>query len=550
MYIRNVTILLLGSFLFFSVKVYSQLKDNAKPLELPVFIIEGVEQHNIRSSIKQTPKRTSTLTATELDSLNTFEKQQPTLIPPSELPAHYVFKTYTEGYINASYGLFNTPAIDAHYRFWADKFDIFASAGGSVSKGDALYSNNNKLFLDIRSNYIADEKFFIFGGSNTKTNLYLNTQNYNFYGYDVNSINKNEIYPQKDYYDRNLTQAKFEVESDGSFESAVFSIGGTANYISAANKAEAKHLIAEKDLNNYYVRGFLTIKNYWNNFLIGGNINLNFENVNGNILNYYQVDASASYFDKKFSILLKGGFQVASNSADISRGGLLLFGNIEYRLNKLFTIKTNIYSGLEKTEFEDLIIMNPYLSSRLEIDHRYDIANIKSAIWYHPNENVMLSTGINWRYSERNLNFITDTLAEFKVGYADGIVCDIFGEAFWNISENDRLIGKISLNMNDLEENQHLTYTPLFKFSTTYNRNIITNLKGFITLELTGSRKLYIKEIGTLDPYFIMNLGFDYTLKPFNFYLKINNLFNSNYVVWDRYKERGFFGAIGIIWMF
>ena len=533
--------------LFISFEIYSQ--ESTRPLELPAFIIEGVEQHNIRSSIKQAPQNTNPLTSNELDSLNTFEKQQPTLIPPSELPAHYISKAYTAGYINASYGLFNTPEIDAHYRFWADRFDIFASVGGAMSSGDALHSNNNKLFFDVRSSYIADEKFFIFGGSNTQTNIFFNTQNYNFYGYGVNPTNITERYPQKDYYDRNLTQAKFEVKSDGNHENIIFSVGGTANYIATSNHSEARHLIAN-NLNNYYARGFLTVKNYWKNFLVGGNVNINFEDVGGNMLNYYQFDGSASYFDNHFSILLKGGFQIANNSENISRGGLLLFGNIEYRLNEFFTINANLFSGLEKTEFENLITINPYISSRLNIDHRHDIANVKGSIWYHPSEKVLLSAGTNWRYSERNLNFITDTLAEFKVVYSDGIVFDLFGEIFWNINKSNRLIGKIFLNMNDLQDNQHLTYIPLFQFSTTYHRNIVSTLKGFATLELTGSRKTHNIDNSTLDPYFIMNLGFDYTLKSFNFYAKINNLFNSNYATWDRYRERGFFAAFGIMFMF
>ena len=277
---------------------------------------------------------------------------------------------------------------------------------------------------------------------------------------------------------------------------------------------------------------------------------INLENYAGSMINYYQGDASASYFDNNISILLKGGFQITNNSDAIKRNGLLLFGNIEYRLNKFWTIKTSLYSGIEKTEYEDLITTNPYLSTNTLLDHRYDIANIKGSIWYHPNESVMLSAGANWRYSDRNPNFITDTLASFKLIYVDGIVFDIFGEVFWNITNNDRLIANITLNMNDLKEDNHLTYTPLFRFSTTYNRNIIDNLKGFMTIELIGSRKLYIKENDILAPYVLMNIGLDYTIKPFNFYIKINNLFNSNYAVWERYKEKSFYGAIGLIFMF
>ncbi|MCL2040000.1 MAG: hypothetical protein FWG85_06190 [Bacteroidetes bacterium] len=522
-------------------------QEYTKPLELPAFIIEGVEQHNIRSSIKQAPNKTSILTTSELDSLNTFEKQQPTLIPPSELPAHYIDKKYMAGYINASYGLFNTPEIDAHYRFWADRFDIFASAGGNKTDGDALNSNNNKLFLDIRTNYIADEKFFIFGGSNTRTNLFLNTQNFNFYGYGTNNTNQNEIYPQKDYYDRNITQAKFEVKSDGRYENILFAVGGTANYI-ATNNNEARH-ITPNNISNYYARGYLTVKNYWNNFLLAGNADINFESYDATMINFYQFDASASYFDNNFSILLRGGLQFTNNSQSINRNALLLSANIEYRINKLFTLKTNIFSGIEKTEYEHLITLNPYIT-RATIDHRHDLPNINGSIWYHPNENLMLSAGANWRYSNRNINFISDTLAEFSVLYIDGIVFDIYGEMFWNISKNDRIISKIALNMNDLKENNHLTYIPLFQFTNTYHRHIIDKLKGYVTLELTGSRKLYAEQNDILDPYVLLNLGLDYTINPFNFYIKINNLFNSNYVIWERYRERGFYGAIGIIFMF
>jgi len=354
-------------------------QETTRPLELPAFIIEGVEQHNIRSSIKQMPRKTTPLTQHELDSLNTFEKQQPTLLPIEKLPAHYIQTTYTEGFLKASYGLFNSPEFAAGYRFFADRFDIFATVGFAFSDGDALFSNNNKLFLDLRSNYIADEKFFIFGGSNTHTNLFLNTQNFNFYGYGVNPLSTKEIYPDKDYYDRTLTQAKFEVESEGNYDNFLFSVGGKANYISASHNTTALHLLTD-NISNYYARGFLNVKNYWRNFLVGGNININLENANGFNQNYFQVDGSASYFDNSISILLKGGFQAANSSAQTYRGGVLLFGNVEYRMSKLFTIKANIFSGLEKTEFEHVILTNPYLSNRLEIDHRYDIANIKGSL--------------------------------------------------------------------------------------------------------------------------------------------------------------------------
>lgn len=518
-------------------------KETTKPLELPAFIIEGVEQHNLKSSIKQMPVRPNALNSKELDSLNTFEKLQPSLLVPEELPTHYVTNIYSKGYVTGSYGLFNTPELAAGYGFYLDRFDIFANAGLSYSGGDAANSENNKLFLNVRSNYIADEKFFIFGGSSTKVGLYLNSQNYNFYGYDKYPANKN-------YYDRNLMQAKFDVTSDGAFESVLFTVGGSANYITAANNSEASQYVVTKDLNNYYVRGFLTVKNYWKNFLVGGNIYLNIEDVLGSSLNYYQFDASASYFNEKFSALAKAGIQIANNSDNISRGGLLLLGNVEYRMNKLFTIKAEFKSGLEKTNFEDLITINPYISSRLFVDHRYDIACLKGGLWFHPNEKILLNAGVDWRYSDRNLNFIDDTLAEFKLSYINGIIFDIYSEALWTITEKDKLVGKLNVNMNHLSDGKYLTYMPLLKLSATYCRNLIENLDVDATVKIVGDRYFADTKSSKLNSYFNLDIGANYKLKSFNVFLKINNLTNTDYYFWNRYKERGIFASLGLTWQF
>jgi hypothetical protein len=548
LFIIFIDMLLLGN-----ICLHSQSSETTKPLELPAFIIEGVEQHNLKSSTKQMPNRPDVLTTPELDSLNSFEKQQPTLLSPDKLPSHFVTKPYNRGYVKGSMGLFYSPEITAGYRFFWNRFDFFADGGFYMSKGDADFSDNNKIFLELKSTYIAEDKWYIFGGSATKTNLFINTQNYNFYGL-ANSLNTKPTAPKyptdKNYFDRNLTQAKFQVESDGTFENILFTIGGTANYMNASNDIKAKNYVISNDLYNYYAKGFLTIKNYWKHFLVGGNIDLNFEDIAGNSLNYYQFDGSASYFDDNISVLVRAGFQVANNSADISRGGVLLNGNVEYRLSKLFTIKADFSSGLEKTDVEEIMYINPYLSSRLVVDHRYDIANLKGAIWFHPDEKIALSGGISWRLADRNLNFILDTLSEFKIDYVDGIVFDIYGEALWYITKIDNLMGKINLNMNQLEDDKHLTYTPLFKFSGTYHRQITDKFGAFASVELTGSRDIAVAQNNTLEPYFILNIGADYQINKFNIFIKLNNITNSNYYIWDRYKERGFFGTIGVMWQF
>lgn len=524
--------------------------ESTKPLELPAFIIEGVEQHNVRSSVKQMPQKSNKLTSQDLDSLNSFEKQQPAMLQPDELPSHYVTKHQKTTYVKASYGLYNSPDIALGYKLFLDRFDIFASAGYASSNGSEDYADNNKLFLNIRTHYIAEDKWFIFGGSSTHTNLFLNTQNYNLYGAFNSSNNPTQTITRNNNYDKTLSQAKFEVISDGTFENAEFSVGATANYILGSSAKDINRYAFVDNLENYYLRCFLNVKNYWESFLLGGNLYLNLEDFNSHSLNFYQVDASAAYKTENLLLNLLGGFQIANNSNSVSRGGFLLSANAEYLFSPNFTLTGKVRTGLVETEFEDLIIRNPYLSPRLEIDHRYDILNIEANIIYHPTERVMASVGTELRYSQREPLFVLDSLAEFKLVYLDGMFLNTFVEGLWNVDAQNKLLGRLNFNINDVENKQNATYLPFLDFSVTYFRKIMNGLNASLEGKFASSRYTDITNGTKLNPYFLLNLNADYTYKAFTFYLKLNNLTNTHYYAWDKYYERGFFGSLGAMWQF
>ena len=82
-----------------------------QPLELPNFIIEGKEQINVRAGIKQMPEKSSALNQTDLDSLNSLEKQQSLLLPPKSFPDQILSYKYDRGYLSAEFGRFTTPSI-------------------------------------------------------------------------------------------------------------------------------------------------------------------------------------------------------------------------------------------------------------------------------------------------------------------------------------------------------------------------------------------------------------------------------------------------------
>ncbi len=525
------------------ISLFAQEKEATKPIELPAFIIEGVEQLNVKSGIKQLPAKIAPLDTKELDSLNSFEKQQPSLLAPDPLPEHYVTKPMHKGFLKGSYGIFNTPEVVGGYGFEAANFDIFAQAGFNYSGGDAKNSEYNKFFLDVNSDYIADDKFFIFGGSRTRTGFVVNSQSYNFYGNNERPDNTN-------YYDRNLARFKFYVDSEGSHENLMFNVGGSLNIMNASNSSNASKYVIGNGIKNNYVQGFLTVKNYWQNFLVGGNVFIDFESVGGNSVNFYQFDGSASYFDENFSLLGKIGFQIANNSEQTDRGGLLLLGNMEYRMSKLFTIKAEVSSGLEKQNFEDLIYENPYLSAHTFMDYAYNIAKIRGVIWFHPTEKMALSAGIQWRYTDRYMIFAPDSLAEFKFNYIDGTIGDLFGEAFWNITHSDRLVANININMNAMNDEKNLTYMPNLKLGAAYFRKWFDKLGTTAEIVYVGERYISENKNDQIDAYLSLNLGAEYSFKNFSIFLNVNNITNSNIYVWDKYKERGLFLSLALMWQF
>lgn len=527
----------------FSLTAFAQENATTKPLELPAFIIEGVEQLNVKSGMKQLPARAPTLNAKELDSLNTYDKQSPALLEADKLPEKLIRSLYPKGFVKGSYGIFNTATIDAGYQFDAVGFDVFARAGFNYSGGDVLNSDYNKFYVDVNSDYIADEKFFIFGGSRTKTGFILQSQNYNLYGYEKNT-------KELSHFDRNLTQFKFNVLSDGAYESFLFKVGANLNLLGIKHDENSYQYVTGNKLSNNYVRGFAEVKNYWKNFLLGGNILLDFESLGGNSINYYQLDGSASYFDDKFSILAKAGFQVANNSNNIDRGGFLLSANMEYRLDKMFTIKAEVSSGLEKNDFENFIFYNPYMSFNTEFDYTYNILKVNGNVWFHPTEKISAVGGINWRVADRIMYFTKDTLAMFKLKYANGNIFNIFAEVFWDLSNIDRLSAKLDLNTSVLSDNKNLTYLPTLQIRGSYYRKWFEAFGTNIVLGYVGDRYILDDSNEKINAYFLLNLKADYTLNKFTFELNIKNMTNSDIYIWNQYKENGFFASLGVMWQF
>lgn len=524
-----------------------QTQENVKPLELPTFIIEGAEQIDMRSSgVKQFPTKVPGLKNGELDSLNGLEKQSATLLPTDPLPTRSILKDYKKGYISGAFGMFTTPEVSAGYESSVAGYRLFANGFFDASSGDAKRSEYNKFGFSLNSDFIAPDKFWIFGGSRTRTGVFLNSQSYNLYG-SPQSQNASG------YKDRTATKAGLKIDVDGAFENVQFSTGAVVKTTQISQDSKANGYSDGTAGFDNDIGGYLKAKSLWNNYLVSGALSVDFRSVNRNAVNFIQLGADASYFEDLFSATLKAGLQTANNSAGINRSGLLLGGDLEYRMNKIITIRAGVQSGLDKTEYSELFDSAPYLQLNTPVDFAYDFMLLKGNIIFHPNEKMGLSAGLKWRLADRLPIFVQGKqLGEMSIDYKQGTIAEIIGEGYYYLNSWDKIDASVVISASKLNDyDGSIPYEPNLKANINFRKEIFTNFGANFGIVYVGERKSDILKNNKIDGYVDLKIRADYIINDeFNLFAKLENILNSNIYVFEFYKERGLFASFGAMWRF
>lgn len=520
-------------------------QETPKPIELPAFVIDGVEQLNVKSGIKSMPTRTVPLSSSELDSLNSLEKQTAVLLPADPLPTKSISRKFSTGFVRGSIGLFATPDIEAGYRENIEGYELYGNGGLTYSGGDAKRSDFVNLFLRGHSDYIAPEKFFIFGGSRTRTSVNLSNKSYNLYSLAESQANSS-------FYDINAMKFGLKVESEGSFENVSFSTGAGFASLQLSSNEDASYHSSRAAFDNE-INGFIKLKSLWNNYIVEGGVLLNFNNVRTDGASFIQIDAAASYFSKEFTILGGAGFQSASSTQGVSRGGFLLRGEVEYRMNQLVTFKGAIRSGLEANTFRELYDMNPYVSFGSDVDFMYNFAKINGSIILHPHERLSFSGGLKWLLADRIPFFQTNQPnGTFDVIYEQGTILELMPEMIWDISPSDKFVANMTYTVSALNDySGKIPYHPGAKIKASYHKTFFEKLGTQIGITYVSDVDTSIENDDFIEGYLDLNISADYRLnKSFVLFLNFSNLTNSNIYVWEGYKERSLFGNFGLMWQF
>lgn len=512
--------------------LYSQDNSKSEPLLLPGLIFEKNAELSTSGGIKQFPSSSTLLSSAELDSLNSLEKKRALLLPVNPLPDLERTRKFYSAYIRGDFGSYSSPLLEGGWGTKVDGYSLYGNAGFNSSSGHIDGAGYSNIFGHFQSDYIADDKFWLFGGSKTRTSLDLRNRSFN-------------LYAREDNRSRNLFDLNLKIDVDGNYEGYLFETG--ASFETAQLSDEHS-----KAFDNAF-RGYLAVKTYYNKFLTGINAGLNLHNVRGNPVSYSKLSAFGSFIVDKLTINLDAGFQGANNSGEISRGGFLFSGNLEYRMSSLITVRGTFSTGLRYNSFYEMLNFNPYLADTAQVDFRYELAGLRGGIFLHPNVDFGFSATADMSINERLPVYISsaDTGA-FDVNYSEAAIISVSAETFWKPDESGKLTANLKFVYSDLDSKGKLVpYISPLQLGGNYRQVWYNNFGTQIGISYIGERYEDIENLSKLKAYIDFNAGLDYAFKDnLKIYTEFNNILNSEIYVWKGYKDRNLFMKLGVLYQF
>lgn len=524
-----IQILLITFLIYFPNYSFAQENMETQPLELPNYVIEGKGQINVQTGIKQSTGTINKLTKAELDSINSLRKEQITLLPPKPMPTHVYSIHRNIGFISGSLGSYLSPVLNAGYEFAVNDYNFYATGNFESSKGDAKNSEYLKIGAALRSEVTAPDKYFIFGGSKTISNLLFNYNNYN-------------LYSARTAPSRDLFQLGINTESKGDFANYSFSTGASYSLLAVATQGYS-------NLTDHEIKGHLNITHRFNQFEIGGNVHFDLNSYKGNWMSFVAIAVSGKTSIDKIIVESNAGIQLANTTSDATLFNLLFDIIAKYRINHLLTIVGKFENTLDNNDFQKHIQYNPYLSDAIYIDFPLR-TELKGQINYHPDVNLFLSAGTSFGISSRTPYFANPYTTVFIIQYGSSVNVSLFSEAQWNISNSDLFNYNVNYKISRISDNNTPYIAPLTA-NLQYQRNWTDEFLTTVGVTYIDKRFADLANTIELPSYIDLHIGADYKLNNnFKLFIKVNNILNENIYIWNGYRERGLFFGAGITYLF
>ena len=514
-------------------------KNNAdQPLDLQEFVITGKTNAEIKGGLKMKPNKPGVLTKAELDSINTDVKTPIPLLPSIPLPASPLQSYAVNGYVMGEFGMFITPILKAGYssNYGGYAIDVFGNYEGS--QGHIDNADFTKMGLHVHASYDAPKKFVFFGGSRTETGLSYSSSRYQLFGADRDNI-----------VQRSIDNLGAIVDVKGSIGAYAYTMGAQWNML---------HLGTDSlSLTDSRIQGQAQVSTMMYGMNMSGSLLLDIHSYGDASYNFMETGVNGVWSEGDMSLSWGAGLQAAKNSQDIQFGALSVKGTIEYRLSQEFTSSLDLSSGLNNTSLAELLKSNPYLVHMPVISFRRDDIRITPMMQWHPNLDIHASIKASYQTSSNIPVMLPNSLESgkfqgFSIAYVSGSIFDIHVEGQWKQSQSTMFSGTIRQTITTLADSG--TTLPMIapiSIGLHYEQTWMKQLQSTLTIDYVAPRIATLSQEVELPSYILANIRVAYSIqKDLEAYLRVDNLLNSSIYVWNKFRERGTFFALGARYLF
>lgn len=520
------------AFLIMSTVAQAQQPSSPPPLELPDIVISGKEKIDIPAGTKQMPERPKPLSKKDLDSLNSLEKQPALLLSLGNLHDNLPKKEFARGYVRGEFGQYISPIISAGYGTEFGGYKLNALAGYASSGGHVDNAEFSIINAHLNADYIAPDKFVFFGGSKTETTIDFARKGYNLYA--VSSAPPERV----------TTDFSAKIGVTGEYNGFGYSAGGGWAGLGFSSGG--------RTLSDNALNGHLRVQQKWNEAIVGAHMLLDLHTFDGRAVNFMEAGGFGEYMINNWTLSGLLGLQTATTSAAITQGGVHVAGKAEYRLSPLFTLRGEISSGLGNNSFREMILRNPYLSDSSEINFTRTHILTRAGVVYHPTEALGVTVGLEYKMvSNTPLMLSSGATGTFMPLYAEVSQMQLTSELAWALTPKDNLTSTLAITSATLTEQPSavVPYLPALLLSGQWHRAWSEQIGTQITVHYTGARQADTSKTRELSGFLLLSLRGEYKLSAqARVYVRLENLLNSSVFLWDAYKERGIFSAVGIEW--
>jgi len=438
---------------------------------------------------------------------------------PSMMKIESPYVSFLEG----SLGVYRSASIEGQYNGMSWPYDYSARAGVAVSDGMLPHQADRAIDGRMGGGYIIGDGYGLFSGGHMGAAI-------GFQQTDYPSISGSRSSK------RRISQWDALMTGTNTYHGLTYTSSGRYRVLDDEGDEPGGERALETAL---------AVTRRWGAWSLGSELALDLTYLTGVSISYGRIDGTVGYSVTGVRVEVGGAFSIGENLTEPTTVRIAPVGLVHLQPFDWISLDGRIEGGVEPVSMEKLLRENPHLSLRSDVRHeegeRYTVGCSLT-----PSRSFRLDAlASRYQYNSR-LYYTSSTEGRFGVRYASAQSDQVGGRIQWKVGAQNKATMLVNFQETRLENDRRIPYVPRWNAALTYERQLGRfpgTIKGGI--QYVGPRPT--EQGVNMDP--VVGVSMEGIYNPTSklaVILRVDNLADNTYELWEGYVERGLFGSIGI----